>query len=170
MNVTPSFFRLLRDAGSARPLVRRERKRRASRATRRRSSSPTRCGRTQFGGDPRVVGPRSAARRPAVHRRRRDASRILVPEPEDHAVASAGVHGGSEIRRSERHNNNWEAHRPAEARYDAGTGAGADRRAERREPDAVPAIQGSPDRCGLPHQRRRACRTTWCATSSRRCI
>ena len=91
-------------------------------------------------------------RRPAVHDRRRDAEGVLLPEPERHAVAAAGLHRGAEVRRAASQQQ-LSAHRPAEAGRDGRAGAAADRRAEHREPRSLSAIQGAADQRRLPHER-----------------
>ncbi len=68
-----------------------------------------------------------------------------------------------------RHSNNFQQIAPAEAGCDLRAGAGRDRPAERGEPRALSAIQGNRHQCRLPHARQRGCRTTWSATSGRRC-
>ena len=52
-----------------------------------------------------------------------------------------------------RHSNNARVHRSAEAGRHARTGAGADRRVERRQPRSIPAVQGSHRQRGLSHRR-----------------
>ena len=68
-----------------------------------------------------------------------------------------------------RHSNNWWNVGRLKPGATLAAGAGAGRRAQRREPRALPAVQGAAGQRRLPHRRSTASRTTWSATSSRSC-
>ena len=104
-------------------------------------------------GRPERGGPRPAPRRPALHRGRRAAQGLPGPGPRRGRLPAPRLHPRAEVRRQPAQQQLLE-HRAAEAGRDPRSGPGPDRRPERREPRAVPAIQGAPHQRRLPHRRR----------------
>ena len=59
----------------------------------------------------------------------------------------------------QRHSNSWQHIAPPQAGRQLAARAAADRRAQRAQPRAVPAVEAAPDQRRLPHRRSSRCRT-----------
>ena len=150
LNVTPSYFRLMRVA----PVL--------GRAFTEQDGEPGNekkvlltdaLWQSQFGGDPNAVGRdlRLDGQPYTVVGVLPKAFQALAPGVS--ALPAPRVHPRAEVRRQPAQQQLLE-HRAAEAGRHPRSGPGPDRRPERRESRAVPAIQGAPHQRRLPYRRR----------------
>ena len=108
--------------------------------------------RNQFGGEPSVVG-RSLRLDGRPYTVMGVMPRGFNPTDDDIELWTPIIFTPKEKSDESRHSNNARVFRAAQAGRHARTGAGADRRVERRQPRSIPRLQGSPRQRRFSHRR-----------------